>query len=189
MVDSRIAELDSAVVLVTGAMASGKSTVAQALAERLPRAAHVRGDVFRRMVVSGRVDMTPDAGQDARAQLALRYRLSAAAADAYAAEGFTAVVQDTVIGRELEDYIALVQTRPMYVVVLAPDPATLAARDAGRAKTGYGGGWTPEIMDRGMRRETPRAGLWLDSSGQSPEQTVAEILARLVEARQLPAGV
>lgn len=33
------------VVLVTGVMASGKSTVAQALAERLPRAAHVRGDL------------------------------------------------------------------------------------------------------------------------------------------------
>ncbi|MDQ0761187.1 putative kinase [Streptomyces canus] len=44
------------VVLVTGVMAAGKSTVAQALAERLPRAAHVRGDVFRRMIVSGRAE-------------------------------------------------------------------------------------------------------------------------------------
>jgi chloramphenicol 3-O-phosphotransferase len=184
MVDPRITELDSAVVLVTGAMASGKSTVAQALAERLPRAAHVRGDVFRRMVVAGRAEMTPDASQEARDQLNLRHRLSAGTADAYAAGGFTAVVQDIVIGRELEDYIGLVRTRPMYVVVLVPDPATLAARDAGRAKTGYGGGWTPEIMDRTMRAETPRRGLWLDSSGQAPEETVRAVLARLDEARQ-----
>ncbi|MFF4500265.1 hypothetical protein [Streptomyces sp. NPDC001401] len=36
------------VVLITGVMAAGESTAAQALAEELPRAAHVRGDVFRR---------------------------------------------------------------------------------------------------------------------------------------------
>jgi hypothetical protein len=158
--------------------------VAQALAERLPRAAHVRGDVFRRMVVSGRAEMTPDAAEDALAQLRLRHRLSAATADAYAAEGFTAVVQDIVIGKELDDYLALVRTRPLYVVLLAPDPRTLAARDAGRVKTGYSEEWTPEALDRAMREETPRTGLWLDSSGQTPQQTVEEILARLGEARQ-----
>ena len=37
-----------AVVLITGIQAAGKSTVAQELAERLPRSVHVRGDVFRR---------------------------------------------------------------------------------------------------------------------------------------------
>ena len=55
----------SAVYLITGIQAAGKSTVAQALAERLPRAAHVRGDAFRRMIVSGGVPMTPDAGEEA----------------------------------------------------------------------------------------------------------------------------
>ncbi|MFF0743208.1 AAA family ATPase [Streptomyces sp. NPDC004111] len=184
MVDNKVAELNSAVVLVTGAMAAGKSTVAQALAERLPRAAHVRGDVFRRMVVSGRSEMAPGADEDALAQLRLRYRLSAATADAYAAEGFTAVVQDIVIGKELDDYIGLVRTRPMYVVVLAPDPDTLAARDAAREKTGYSEGWTPHDLDREMREGTPRTGLWLDSAGQTPQQTVEEILAGLDEARQ-----
>ncbi|GAA3489214.1 AAA family ATPase [Streptomyces cremeus] len=183
MVDSTMAKLDSAVVLVTGAMAAGKSTVAQALAERLPRAAHVRGDVFRRMVVTGRVEMTPDAGQEALAQLRLRYRLSAGTADAYAAAGYTAVVQDVVLGEELERYVGLVRTRPLYVVVLAPDADALAAREEGRAKTGYGEGWTPALMDRGMRETTPRIGLWLNSSGLTPEGTVDEILARLDEAR------
>ncbi|CAM5268094.1 hypothetical protein GCM10010256_00810 [Streptomyces coeruleorubidus] len=85
------------VVLVTGVMAAGKSTVAQALAETLPRAAHVRGDVFRRMIVSGREEYVPGAGDEAEAQLRLRYRLSAATADAYAEAGFTAVVQDVVL--------------------------------------------------------------------------------------------
>ncbi|CAM5668329.1 hypothetical protein GCM10010329_35740 [Streptomyces spiroverticillatus] len=183
MVDSKIAELDSAVVLVTGAMAAGKSTVAQALAERLPRAVHVRGDVFRRMVVSGRVEMTPDAGEEALAQLRLRYRLSAVTADTYASEGFTAVVQDIVLGEELERYVGLVRTKPLYVVVLAPDAGALAAREEGRAKTGYSEGWTPALMDQGMRETTPRIGLWLDSSELTPKGTVDEILVRLSEAR------
>ena len=47
-------------------------------------AAHVRGDVFRRMIVSGREEHVPGADGEAEARLLLRYRLSAATADAYA---------------------------------------------------------------------------------------------------------
>lgn len=49
-----------AAVVITGISAAGKSTVAQALAERLPRSVHVRGDAFRRMVVNDRADMRSD---------------------------------------------------------------------------------------------------------------------------------
>lgn len=44
-------------------MASGESTVAQALAERLPRAAHVRGDLFRRMIVTPRIGLWLDTSE------------------------------------------------------------------------------------------------------------------------------
>ncbi|MFF7054843.1 AAA family ATPase [Streptomyces griseorubiginosus] len=173
------------VVLVTGVMAAGKSTVAQLLAERLPRAAHVRGDVFRRMIVSGRQEYLPGASGEALAQLRLRYRLSAAAADAYAEAGFTAVVQDVVLGDELTAYVRLVRTRPLYVVVLAPDAGTVAAREAGRAKTGYGGAWTVPALDEALRASTPPIGLWLDTSGQTPTETVEAILAGRERARVL----
>ncbi len=39
----------SPVMVITGLMAAGKSVVAEALAQRLPPAAHVRGDAFRRL--------------------------------------------------------------------------------------------------------------------------------------------
>ncbi|MBF9132953.1 AAA family ATPase, partial [Plantactinospora sp. S1510] len=113
-------DLSAAVIVITGAMAAGKSTVAQRLAERLPRAAHVRGDVFRRMIVSGQQDFTPEQATEATAQLRLRYRLSAATADGYAQSGFTAVVQDVILGPQLADYLELITTRPRFVVVLAP---------------------------------------------------------------------
>ncbi|MFF3732650.1 AAA family ATPase [Streptomyces sp. NPDC002476] len=168
-----------AVILITGVMASGKSTVAQALAERLPRSVHVRGDVFRRMVVSGRAEMVPGAYEEAVAQLRVRYRLSAMTADAYADQGWTAVVQDVVLGEELNAYLELVRTRPLYVVVLAPEPEAVARREAGRAKSGYGAGWTVEALDRVLREETPRIGLWLDTTGWTVEQTVDAVLAGL----------
>ena len=67
------------VLIVTGAMAAGKSTLGQALAERLERSVHLRGDVFRRMIVGGRA--VPGAGDEGRAQLKLRYAMAAQAAD------------------------------------------------------------------------------------------------------------
>ncbi|WP_030943532.1 AAA family ATPase [Streptomyces sp. NRRL S-646] len=170
------------VVLITGVMAAGKSTVAQALAERLPRAAHVRGDVFRRMIVSGREDYVPGAGGESEAQLRLRYRLSAATADGYAEAGFTAVVQDVVLGQDLSSYVGLVRTRPLFVVVLAPSPEAMAGREAGRAKTGYGA-WSVEDLDGALRADTPRLGLWLDSSELTVEETVDAILAGRERAR------
>ena len=55
------------IVLITGMMAAGKSTVARRVAERLERGVHLPGDVFRRMIVSGRSDMTADASDEALA--------------------------------------------------------------------------------------------------------------------------
>ena len=170
------------VVVITGVMAAGKSTVAQALAERLPRAAHVRGDAFRRMIVSGREEYVPGGDGEGEAQLRLRYRLSAATADAYAQAGFTAVVQDVVLGEDLASYVGLVRTRPLYVVVLAPSPEAVAAREAGRAKTGYGA-WSVTDLDGALRASTPRLGLWLDSSELTVGETVEAILAGRERAR------
>ena len=55
--------------LLTGVMASGKSATAQALAERLPRCVHLRGDVFRKMIVTGREEMTSQPTPQALEQL------------------------------------------------------------------------------------------------------------------------
>jgi chloramphenicol 3-O-phosphotransferase len=173
---------EPALIVLTGIMAAGKSTVAQLVAERLPRAAHVRGDAFRRMVVSGRAEPGPELTPAAAGQLRLRYELTALVADGYADAGFTAVVQDIVFGPELPVHLDRFRTRPRHLVVLAPRPDAVADREAGRAKTGYAG-WTPHDLDAALRRDTPRLGLWLDSSDLTPAQTADAILARLPESR------
>lgn len=74
-------ERNREIYLVTGIQAAGKSTVGQALAERLPRSVHIRGDLFRRMIVNGRAEMTPDPTSEAVRQLRLRYELAATVTD------------------------------------------------------------------------------------------------------------
>lgn len=169
------------VVLITGIMGAGKSTVAQLLAERLPRAAHVRGDAFRRMIVSGRAEMVPSADAEALAQLQLRYDLAARVADGYAAAGFTAVYQDIVLGDDLGHIADRLRSRPLFVVVLVPRPDVVQRRAESRSKVSGYGTWTVEMLDE-MVRETPRLGLWLDTSDQSADETVEEIWRRAAEA-------
>ncbi|MCP2164713.1 AAA family ATPase [Goodfellowiella coeruleoviolacea] len=169
--------ISQAVVLITGIQAAGKSSVAQALAERLPKSVHLRGDTFRRMIVNGGADMTPEQHADAVAQLRLRHRLTAQAADTYFQAGFTVVAQDVVLGAELRHLVEQIHSRPLLLVVLAPSQEAVAAREAGRTKKAYGT-WTVQQLDEGLRQDTPRLGLWLDTSTHTVEQTVTEILDR-----------
>jgi hypothetical protein len=68
--------------------------------------------------------------------------------------------------------------------VLAPRPAIVAEREAARrlarGKTAYTpGDEGPAELDAHLRRETPRIGLWLDTSEQTLMQTTDELLARV----------
>ncbi|MEO8394772.1 MAG: hypothetical protein ABI700_17385 [Chloroflexota bacterium] len=86
-----------------------------------------------------------------------------------------------IIGAGLNDVVAMLDKWPLYVVVLCPSPEVVAQREAGRGKTGYGD-WTPQMLDEGLRNETPRLGLWLDTSALSIEETVDAILAQIDQA-------
>lgn len=178
-----MAEIESpAQILITGIMASGKSTIAQAVAERLPKSVHLRGDLFRRMIVNGRAEMESPLSDEAIGQLRLRYQLAAQTADGYCMAGFTVVYQDVIIGDILTEVVAMRQPWPLYVVVLCPSPAVALERDAHRHKQTYTS-WTPEGLDQALRDATPHIGLWLDTSALTVEETVDAIFDQLDTAR------
>ncbi len=174
-----------AVIVVTGIQGAGKSTVSQALAERLPTSVHLRGDLFRRIIVNGRAEMGPaNPPTEAIRQLRLRYAMAALVADAYADAGFTVVLQDIILGSYLTDLVKAIQTRPRHVVVLAPRADVVQSRDdarrAARRKVAYQAGDEDVAeLDAHLRHKTPRLGLWLDTSDQTVDQTVEEILQRV----------
>lgn len=172
---------DSKIILITGIMAAGKSTVAQRLAEHFPKSVHLRGDIFRRMMVRGRLEMQPPLSEEALTQLRLRYRLAAVAADMYRAAGFTVIYQDVILGPVLAEVVSLFERRPLYVVVLCPSPSVMAEREAARSKTGYAL-WSVAELDHALRYETPRIGMWLDTSTLTVDETVSAILAELEQA-------
>lgn len=171
------------ILLVTGAMAAGKSTVAQTLAERLDRSVHLRGDIFRRMIISGRETPAPGMQPEAAAQLLLRYELAALVARRYVASGYTVIYQDVILGAPLSTVCTLLRDEDLGIVVLRPSVQTIEQREANRPKKGYRG-FSPTDLDAILEVETPRLGLWLDTSRQSVEETVDAILERLPESRR-----
>ena len=176
----------SAIWLITGAQASGKSTTADLLAKRFDRGVHVRGAQFYRWAVRGWVHPFDEDGSEARRLLDLRYRLSAMAADEYAAAGFTAVVQDTIYGDDVSRWLDTVRAKERFLVVLTPSIHAVTERDRLRRETtgkvAYKRGFTIEDNLKAVA-EIKRVGLWLDTSSMTPDEAVDEILARAEEAR------
>lgn len=160
--------------------------MADRLARRFERGVHVRGGQFYRWAVNGWVHVGDEDEREARRLLELRYRLSAEVACEYAAAGFSTVVQDNIYGVDVEHWLARVPG-PKHLVVLRPRIDVVERRNAERqrvlGKVAYRAGFTPAINDQhvaGTRREL---GLWLDTSEQTPDQTVDEIVERAGEAR------
>lgn len=169
------------IFMITGAMAAGKTSVAQSLANRLDPSVHLRGDVFRRMIVSGAKDMSSESDVEAMRQLRLRYQAASETAKIYSSAGFNVVYQDVVIGPVLNEAVQMYKGLPLHVIVLCPNVDTIHQRERERSKTGYGGITVEQLQT--VLESTPQIGLWIDSSDQTVEETTAAILANLDKAK------
>ncbi len=169
------------ILLITGVMASGKSTIAQAIAEQLNKSVHLRGDQFRRMVISGRTEMRPNPKPEALGQLRLRFEAASRVASLYSDAGFTVVYQDTIIGPMLSEVVEFYRGSPLHVIVLSPRPEIVSAREQQRQKTGYSHFTVEELQ--AVLRSTPKVGMWIDNSELSILETTQAIFQKMSAAR------
>ncbi len=152
---------------------TGKTTVAA----RFVRGVHIPADDLQRMIVSGATWKSQRGLEDeADAQLRLRLHNTCLLGASFFDVGFTAVPDDIIIGDRLPHLLEELGTRPFMFVMLTPDLDVVRQREAGRGtRLHEQWGW----MDAEIRTGTRRIGLWIDSSGQTPDETVDEIMARV----------
>ena len=170
---------EPAIIVVSGIQGAGKSTVARSLAERFERGVHIEADALQRMIVSGGQwpgEAGEPAGEAAR-QLRLRLHNACLLARSFHAAGFTAVVDDIIIGERFDDLREELAGLAFRLVVLAPDVATVIARDEARENT-VGEEWA-RYLDDEQRRTMAGNGMWVDNSSQTPAETVDEVMSRL----------
>jgi predicted kinase len=169
------------VYLVGGIPGAGKTTIARLLTAAMPRAAHVEADVLQRMLISGGVWPHQEPHDEAMRQLRLRGHHAAMLADSLVKHGFSAVVDDVIIGSRVDELCAAVCTRPLFLFMLTPGLDVVARRDDSRPGWKRAGSRWHDLDDV-VRHETPRRGLWIDSSDLTPEETVEQIISRIDKA-------
>jgi predicted kinase len=173
------------IVIVSGPPGAGKSTIARGLAEGsgAPQAVHLHTDDFYVYIRKGYVAPWLPEAQDQN--IAVMNALAAAAA-AYAAGGFEVVVDGIVGPWFFDPWIAQARDHGLDLrwVVLRPDEAATVARAT--ARTAKGAMTDAEVVATMWRHFAdlgpfePHA---LDTTRQTPAQTVAAVRAAMVEGR------
>lgn len=169
------------VVVITGIQAAGKSTIARLLAQRFERGVHIEADALQQMIASGGEWIAePGVISDgAGRQLRLRLHNACLLAKSFVEAGFTAVIDDIIVGERYDELKSELAGVPFELVVLAPSPDVVAAhRDAGRGKRVLGEKWA-HYLDDALRDTMAGEGIWVDNSEQTPEETVDEIISGL----------
>ncbi|HZR44984.1 MAG TPA: hypothetical protein VFB12_33025 [Ktedonobacteraceae bacterium] len=169
-----------ALIVVTGIMAAGKSTIARLLAQRFARGVHIEADALQRMIVSGG-EWVSEPGEphgEADVQLRLRLRNMCLLGISFFEAGFTVVLDDIILGDRWLQLQEELCSLPFSLVVLAPQIDVVQQRDLSRSKTTQGHAWAI-YLDKALRTTMTGTGLWVDTSKQTPEETVDYILQHL----------
>ncbi len=164
------------VVIVSGVPGAGKTSVARLLARRSVKAAHIEADALQKMIVAGGLWPGERPTDEGYRQLSLRARNSSLLADSFFRSGFTAVIDDIVIGTRIDEYLGYLTSSPVYFVLLQPRLDVLKQRNELRDKADV---FHQSVELYEVANKAAEVGLVIDNSEQDVEATVHEIEQRL----------
>ena len=178
-------DLGRVCLIVTGAPGAGKSTVSRAVAAALSRSARLDAYVISGLIVSGHVWALGEPAEEASRQVRLCHDNLCALATNLANAGFTPVI-DVVVpdGANLDQFRSALGDR-LRLVVLDPGTDVCVNRNATRPPVeqfffdGYDG------LQATMHTGFGGLGWWLDTSTQTPEETVEQLLSHADERARL----
>lgn len=175
--------LPEGIWFINGFPGSGKSTTARALAEALPKSAHIKGDELSFAVIGGR-KFPPDTklvDNEALYQLTLSYKHQSMLALSFYEGGFTPIIDFFLYDvAGLQNYLSIIGKTPLYFIMLNPKKSTILTRDKLRG-TQHAKQWLP--MKETVVLELGDVGYWFDNSQLTVQETVDLIFANAEKAR------
>jgi chloramphenicol 3-O-phosphotransferase len=166
------------VLILTGPPASGKTTVAQALAERYDRVAHIDVDAVRRFVTP--TGFAKPGSPERRHQRLLGVRNACALSRNFVVERFGVIIDECFDEPDLLP-VYLDELKPanvdIHVVTLLPSLEACEARDAARRKSSRPAAWMRTDYDRFLKFGSQLPGSTIDSSGLTTYETADRLQA------------
>ncbi len=167
------------VILITGPMGAGKSSVSNALAKKFERSAVIEVDKLRGMIKEGYVMPSPYTEESAL-QLSLSVKNACDIANNFLEKGFNVII-DGIVGRKLlEQYSNFLKGKNFKAFLLLPSPEALLARFDDRGSYEELRERTTELHKIFSEKRDQLNLQTLDSSDQTLEETVDEIYKSIV---------
>lgn len=171
------ADAGTCCIIITGAPASGKSTLSRRLAETLERSALLNGDQVHGVIVGGRVWALGEPRDEAHRQTRLGNQNLICLADNCAAAGFTPVI-DWIIpdADQLAQFVDGLAPLPVWLIVLDPGAEACRERNLQREDRFDFDGY--DELVGGMREGFGSRAWWITSTDQSAEGTLQLMVDR-----------